>query len=365
MIKITHGNLLNAKAEALVNTVNTEGVMGKGIAAQFKRAYPSMFEKYAADCEAGRVTIGKMHVVDLGGLVGGPRWIINFPTKKHWRAKSKIGDIKAGLVDLVETARKLGIKSIAIPPLGCGYGGLSWQEVRPLIEAAMSKLPETETLIFPPEGAPAAADMPTRTERPNLTVGRAALISLIARYRQGLFDPLIRLLEIHKLMYFMQEAGEPLRLTYSKQQYGPYASNLRHVLTRLEGHWISGYGDGNDQPDKEINLSPEAEAEASRLLTEYPDVLGRIERVAKLIEGFEDPYGMELLSTVHWVMAEDESARESAEATVEAVHNWNARKAKLLRAEHIKKAWNRLRTLGWDGSNHPDLITANHASQVN
>lgn len=362
MIKITYGNLLNAKAEALVNTVNTEGVMGKGIAAQFKRAYPSMFEKYSADCEAGRVVLGKMHIVDLGGLVGGPRWIINFPTKKHWRAKSKVGDIQAGLADLVESLRELAIKSVAIPPLGCGYGGLSWQVVRPLIEEAMSQLPETEVLLFPPEGAPDAAEMPTRTERPQLTVGRAALISLIARYRQGLLDPFIRLLEVHKLMYFMQAAGEPLKLAYSKQQYGPYASNLRHVLTRLEGHWISGYGDGHDQPLKQLTLMGGAEDAAFKLLSERPDVASRIDRVAKLIDGFEDPYGMELLSTVHWVMTEDNLARENVDRAITAVHAWNARKAKLLRAEHIRKAWMRLKALGWDRGDFDDLASCRHVS---
>ena len=356
MIKITHGNLLKAKVEALVNTVNTEGAMGKGIAAQFKRAYPPMFDKYSSDCAAGLVEIGKMHVVDLGGLVGGPRWIINFPTKKHWRAKSKIGDIRAGLADLVSTVRRLDIKSIAIPPLGCGYGGLSWQDVRPLIEEAMSQLPETEILIFPPEGAPAAVDMPTRTERPHLTVGRAALISLMARYRLGLLDPLIRLLEVHKLMYFMQASGEPLRLSYSKQQYGPYAANLRHVLTRLEGHWISGYGDGQDQPLKELTLFAGAEAEAAQLLAEYPDVTERIDRVAKLIEGVEDPDGMELLSTVHWVMSEDADALASADEAVVSVHRWSERKAKLLRPDHIRKAWLRLKELGWAATNQNDLI---------
>jgi O-acetyl-ADP-ribose deacetylase (regulator of RNase III) len=120
MIELASGNLLEAPVEALVNTVNTAGVMGRGIALQFKQAYPAMFRAYEAACKAGRVELGEMDVFDLGGLVGGPRWIINFPTKGHWRAASRIKDVEAGLHNLVATIRRLGIRSIAIPPLGCG-----------------------------------------------------------------------------------------------------------------------------------------------------------------------------------------------------------------------------------------------------
>src|SRR5882762_1778498 len=125
MIEIVSGNLLEAQVEALVNTVNTEGVMGKGIALQFRQAFPAMFNAYLADCRAGAVTLGKMNVFDLGGLLpSGPRWIINFPTKGHWKSRSRLKDIETGLESLVATVRKLNIKSIAVPPLGCGHGGL-------------------------------------------------------------------------------------------------------------------------------------------------------------------------------------------------------------------------------------------------
>jgi O-acetyl-ADP-ribose deacetylase (regulator of RNase III) len=153
MIKLTNGNLLTAPAEALVNTVNTVGIMGRGIALQFKQAYPAMFREYERACKAGEVKLGKVQVFDLGGLAGGPRWIINFPTKGHWRADSRIADVHAGLKDLVATVRKLHIRSIAIPPLGCGNGGLDWNQVRPLIEAAFTDLPEVEALVYSPSGA--------------------------------------------------------------------------------------------------------------------------------------------------------------------------------------------------------------------
>ncbi|MDR7048013.1 O-acetyl-ADP-ribose deacetylase (regulator of RNase III) [Duganella sp. 3397] len=155
MLHISTGNLLNADVDALVNTVNTEGVMGKGIALQFKQAYPAMFRAYAVACKAREVQLGRVHIYDLGGLVGGPRWIINFPTKGHWKSKSRIEDIAKGLLDLTAKVRELGIRSIAVPPLGCGYGGLDWADVSPLIFDAFSKMPEVNVKIYPPVGAPA------------------------------------------------------------------------------------------------------------------------------------------------------------------------------------------------------------------
>lgn len=347
MIRLTEGNLLTSKADALVNTVNTEGVMGKGIALQFKQAFPEVFDAYAIACKSGRIELGKMHVVDLGGLVGGPRWVINFPTKKHWRARSRLTDIEAGLADLVAVVERLGIKSIAIPPLGCGHGGLKWEDVRPRIEAAFANV-AVDVLLFPPTRTPTASEMPNRTERPSMTVGRAALIGLMSRYQRALLDPLVTLLEIHKLMYFLQEAGQPLRLKYEAGKFGPYAANLRQVLIRLEGHFLSGYGDGTDNPLKPIDILAGADKAAEDYLSQHTEVLQRIERVAALINGYEDSYGLELLSSMHWVMCREPSARDSADAAIRAVQEWNTRKRKLLKPEHLQKAWSRLKAASWD-----------------
>jgi O-acetyl-ADP-ribose deacetylase (regulator of RNase III) len=337
MIELATGNLMQAPVEALVNTVNTAGVMGRGIALQFKQAYPAMFRAYETACKTEQVKLGKMHVFDLGGLVGGPRWIINFPTKGHWRAASHIKDIEAGLQDLVATIKRLGIRSIAIPPLGCGNGGLDWSDVRPRIEAAMQELPDVRVLVYPPGRAPEAEAMPNRTERPNMTMGRAALILLMDRYLKGLLDPFVSLLEIHKLMYFMQEAGQPLQLNYEAKPFGPYAPNLRQVLIRLETHYTQGYGDGKDKPNTPIHLLPGAVSEA----------LARMDRVAELIEGFEDPFGLELLSSLHWVGRENPEARENPEVAISAVQAWSSRKKQQLKREHLLRAWDRLKEQGW------------------
>ena len=342
--------MLEAPAEALVNTVNTVGIMGKGIALQFKQAYPQMFRAYERDCKSGEVKLGKAQVFDLGGLVGGPRWIINFPTKGHWRVGSRMEDIESGLKDLVATINRLHVRSVAVPPLGCGNGGLDWNDVRPRIESAFATLPEVRVLVFTQAGAPEANAMPNRTQRPKMTLGRAALIALMDRYLKGLLDPFVSLLEIHKLMYFLQAAGQPLRLQYEAKDFGPYAKNLRQVLIRLEKHYTQGYGDGKDNPTKTIDLLPGAVEEAEAFLKDNESIRQRMDRVAALIDGFEDPYGLELLSSVHWVMRGNANARESSEVAAAAFHKWNPRKRRIMKKGHLLKAWQRLKEQSWDAS---------------
>lgn len=344
MIEIAKGNLLEAPVEALVNTVNTKGIMGKGIALQFKQAYPAMFRAYEAACKAGEVQLGRMNVFDLGALAGGPQWILNFPTKGHWRSNSRLADIEAGLVDLIDKIRKLGIQSIAVPPLGCGNGGLDWNIVRPAIERAFEALPDVRVLLFAPAGAPSAAARPINTAPPVMTIGRAALIVLMDRYLKGLLDPFISLLEIHKLMYFLKSLGESQldRLTFQKDHYGPYSPNLRHVLERIEKHLTRGYV-GEDRPTTPIGLMPGAVEQAEAFLKSYPETKARIDRVTDLIQGYEDSFGLELLSSVHWVMSHDQRAYDDVEQTISGVHAWNERKGRLMKPEHIVKAWTRLR----------------------
>lgn len=351
MIEPTQGNLLAAKAEALVNTVNTEGVMGKGIALQFRQAYPEMYRAYEKACKSGEVRLGEMHVFDLGGLAGGPRWIINFPTKGHWRARSRLADVEKGLIDLTTKIRQLHIGSIALPPLGCGNGGLEWSEVRPVIEKAFSKLPDVQVLLFSPAGAPQVSAMPNRTERPKMTIGQAALVSLMDRYLKGLLDPFVSLLEVHKLMYFLKAAGEPLpKLKFEKGQFGPYAPDLRHGLIRMENHLTRGYGEGRDDPKLPLELLPGAVEAAEAFLADRTETQARMTQIEQLIQGFEDPYGMELLSSVHWVMQYEPAASETADAAIAAVHNWNPRKREVLKSEHLRKAWERLKEQRWDHS---------------
>lgn len=297
MIEIAKGNILEADTEALVNTVNCIGFMGKGIALQFKQAWPANFKAYESACHAGDVVPGRMFIFDNGRLIN-PRYIINFPTKRHWRGKSRIADIRSGLTALIADVRRLNIASIAVPPLGCGLGGLDWGEVRPLIESAFSGLPDVRVLLYEPVGTPSAKSMPVGTARPHMTPARALFVKLMDTYAALEYSR--TLLEVQKLAYFLQEAGEPLRLRYEAGHYGPYAANLNKVLEVMEGHFIRGYGD-SQKPNAEIELLPGAVDEATTFLTGKSDSLARLDRVAQLIEGFETPYGMELLATTHWV----------------------------------------------------------------
>ena len=355
MWKITEGNILEADVQALVNTVNTVGVMGKGIALQFKKAFPEMFEAYEAVCKANKLQPGQMHVFDRGQMFN-PRYIINFPTKRHWKGKSKLADIKAGLDALVQEVTARDIKSVAIPPLGCGHGGLDWNVVRPLIERAMQQVPDVEALIYAPKGAPEPAAIVNRTERPEMNPSRANMLRLLSEYCVLGYE--LTLLEIQKILYFLQTAGEPLRLRFAKDRYGPYADNLRHVLHRFEGHFIEGFGDGRNSPRTPIRLFEGAVSEAVKVSKQSStaEQKDRVRRVFELIEGFESPYGMELLASVHWVAAQEGVPSEPG-AVVQAVHAWNDRKRKIMKPEHIQVAWNRLHDLGWlgqDTTSHAD-----------
>ncbi|MBI5513282.1 MAG: macro domain-containing protein [Deltaproteobacteria bacterium] len=345
MIHEGSGNLLDAKVEAVVNTVNTQGAMGKGIALQFKKAFPENFAEYELACERGEVVIGRVLVFTT--VLPTPRYVINFPTKEHWKHPSKIEYIRDGLVDLVAQVRQRGIRSIAIPPLGCGLGGLPWSEVRPLIEGAFQDLAAVEVLLFPPGVSPMPEAMPNRTQRPSMTPGRAAILGLMDQYLRAEYEDGLSLLEVQKLAYFLQVAGEPLRLKFHRHHYGPYADNLRQVLSRLEGHYTIGYGEGRAGPFGQLRLLPDAGRLATEFLAAAVATRERLSRVAHLIEGFETPLGMELLATAHWIMAEDLTSRTDPDATITRVKDWNTRKARVMSPPQLRAAWERLQKTTW------------------
>ena len=323
MIEYTKGDILNSDAEAVVNTVNCVGIMGRGIALQFKNSFPENFKAYEKACKADQVHPGQMFVFQNDRLHE-PKFIINFPTKRHWKGKSRMEDIESGLVALVHEITSREIRSIAIPPLGSGLGGLHWPDVRTRIEAALSEVSDLKVIVYEPAGAPSAHDMRSSSVVPKMTPGRAALVVLMERYLSGLLDPFVTLLEVHKLMYFMQEAGQPLKLNYAQAPYGPFAQNLSHVLKAVEGHLIAGYADGGDDPAKQLELVPGAVRDAHAALQNDSAVLQRFDRVGDLVEGFETPFGLELLASVHWV-----ATRMGATTLGEVVsktHAWNDRK---------------------------------------
>jgi O-acetyl-ADP-ribose deacetylase (regulator of RNase III) len=343
MIEYKKGDILTEDAEALVNTVNCVGIMGRGIALQFKNAFPENFKSYAAACNRNELQPGRMFVFETGKLTN-PRYIINFPTKRHWRGKSRMKDIDAGLVALAKEIRSRNIRSIAIPPLGSGLGGLDWFEVRPRIEARLREFSHLKVVVFEPSDASADERTNRSSDVPKMTSGRAALVGLMHRYLNGLLDPFITLLEVHKLMYFMQQAGEPLRLRYAKGIYGPYAENLRHVLKAVEGHLVSGYLDGGDAPDKQLKLVPGALEDTVSFLKNKAATQARLERVSKLVEGFESPFGLELLATVHWIASNQPV--QTLDDVIALTYAWSERKKQYSRRQ-IALAVDVLSRKGW------------------
>lgn len=337
------GDLLQqSDVDVIINTVNCVGVMGKGIALQFKKKWPANFKAYAAACKAGEVQPGKMFIYDAGALAT-PKYVINFPTKDHWRGKSRIEFIRDGLADLIKQIQVLRIRSIAMPPLGCGNGGLDWQDVKPLIESVFASLPEVEVRLFEPSGTPSPKDMVINTLRPRMTPGRAAILKVIDTYRELNYG--LSKIEVQKLAYFLQEAGEDLKLKFVKHHYGPYADQLRHALDRMDGHFIHGLGDG--VVESEIEPIASALTEADEFVKQHSEfaLLQYVNRVAELIDGFQSPYGMELLATVHWVAVHEQA--DTPDKAIEAVKNWNSRKRNLMKPEHIQVAWTHLHSQHW------------------
>ena len=186
------------------------------------------------------------------------------------------------------------------------------------------------------------------TVRPVLTPGKAALVGMVDRYsRMGVG---VSLIEVQKLMYLLQEAGENLNLRFERARYGPYADNLRHVLKAVEGHYLSGFGDGSAKVhDAEtIQVLPNAAVEADAILGVNPGVVERMDRVIRVVDGFESPYGLELLASVHWVAVRDEQgATDDLDLAVRRIQAWNSRKQRMFTKDHIATAMQRLRDHGW------------------
>jgi O-acetyl-ADP-ribose deacetylase (regulator of RNase III) len=342
MIHEGTGNLLAAEVDALVNTVNTVGVMGKGVALQFKQAFPANFREYSSACQRGEVRIGHMFVTQTG--VFQPAYVINFPTKRHWKEPARIGDVQAGLSDLIRVVREENIRSIAVPPLGCGLGGLRWEHVRPLIVHAFESVPGVDVFLFAPGQPVQQESRIVRTNRPEMNAWRAALISLIDVYGRLSFEATHH--EAQKLLYFLVAAGEPVRSTFEKGAYGPFDPNMRHAIQQMEGHYVMGFGDGRRLDP--VSLAPGAADEAARFLADRPETYDRIGRVGRLIRGFETPYGLELLATVHWLSTrEDAAAIRSSERAVEMAQEWSPRKRRALNAHDLNAAWTQLRDQGW------------------
>jgi len=353
MITYTSGNLLEAEVDALVNTVNTVGVMGKGIALMFKERFPANTEAYSRACKAGEVQTGRMFVTETGELMG-PRWIVNFPTKQHWRAKSRMQWITEGLADLRRFIEQHAVHSIAIPPLGAGNGGLDWAEVKPQIQQALGDLEGVDIIVFEPTAQ--YQNVAKRRGVEKLTPARALIAELVRRY--WVLGMECSLLEIQKLAWLLERAivaeglDNPLDLRFKANSYGPYADRLRHLLNDLDGSYLKSEKRIKDCGPLDVIWFNDAKRDtvALYLKTEARDYLPALEKTAALIDGFESPYGMELLASVDWLLAESQ-ATPDPESIMEGVRHWPGgersaqRKLKLFDRARVELALDRLKTV--------------------
>lgn len=349
MITFTQGNLLEARVEALVNTVNTVGVMGKGIALMFKERFAENFRRYAAACKAREVQTGKMFVTPVHEL-DGPRWIVNFPTKQHWRSPSRLEWVQEGLQDLRRFLLEQHIQSVAIPPLGAGNGGLEWAKVREQITQTLGDL-DIEILVFEPTSQ--YQNVAKRTGVEKLTPARALIAELVRRY--WVLGMECSLLEIQKLAWFLEREIEKRGLTsldlrFNAHKYGPYADRLRHLLEGLDGSYLHSDKRISDATPLEVIWFDDTRKDLVHryLQSEAKAYAHALESTTALIDGFESPFGMELLATVDWLLAR-EGVAPTVPALREGLRHWRggsdaaARKARLFDDRALGIALERLR----------------------
>ncbi len=325
MIQYIEGDLLESKAEALVNTVNTVGIMGKGIALQFKNHFPSNYKRYAKACKEKQVKVGSLFILEDTSLLGGKKKIINFPTKTDWRKPSEYSYIENGLIELSKYIQENSIKSIAIPPLGTGNGGLDWNKVKALIEKYLSDL-ECDIQIYLPN---VLIKEVLKKERVKLTPARAMLLSVLFELvRNGEF---VSEFAAEKVAYFLQRFGakDYFKLEFEPNFYGPYSGKVKHVLYYMNGSYISGYSAKDKKPFEELGLMFDAEKEVTEYL-DIPENAGCKETVQKtkaFLSGFYSAFALELLSSIDFIMKENNV--NSIEEITRHLEKWSDRKKTL------------------------------------
>lgn len=342
-MKYITGNLLAAPAQALVNTVNTVGIMGKGIALQFKERFPINFKVYEKACKAGEVKVGKMLVVRENTLEG-EKIIINFPTKTEWFKKSQYSYIEEGLQDLVRVIRGYKISSIAIPPLGCGNGGLKWEKVKEMMDKYLSTLSDVDITVYEPNNAVKAVLQKEETQKDaKLTAARAMILAALFKYER--FGEIASVFAANKLAYFLQESGENLKLQFTQYAYGPYAQAMDKLLYSMNGKYLKGIEQMDAKPFEPIELNYDKRDEVMDYVKTQlsPEQKQRLSNLFKAIEGFESTLSLEILSSTHFTLKKNPELQK--DALIEKVQ-WNVRKQQLITPEYVELAYQHLKQHG-------------------
>jgi len=323
MIKFITGNILESNAEALINTVNTVGVMGKGIALQFKKAFHKNFKEYVDACKRKEINIGKLFVVKDSNLNAGDKIIINFPTKKDWRKPSEYSYIKAGLDDLILVIKKYNIKSVAIPPLGSGNGGLDWNEVKKLIEQKLSNI-EVDIIVYEPTQQ---IKEQLKKEREKLTDARALLLYVL--YDLVKHGEYVSEFSSEKVCYFLQKFGAKkyLKLEFNEYFYGPYSGKVRYVLNILNGSYLMGYSDMDKKPFEPLFLITDGYDIVRNHIEKNPELYKIAKKTIDFLNGFYSDFALELLSTIDFIAKKHNSFEK--EIINQQLEKWSNRKRSL------------------------------------
>lgn len=352
MIKIVAGDLFESEAQTLVNTVNTVGVMGKGIALDFKRRFPEMYEDYLRRCQRNEVRLGEPYLFRT--LF--PPWILNFPTKIHWRAVSRLADLVKGVEYLGRHYREWGITSIAVPPLGCGHGQLEWRVVGPALYRHLKEL-EIPVELFVPFGVSATeadekflrgdATRQSQDNRvPRLRAAWVALAEAVARIEREPYRWPIGRTTFQKIAYFATEAGIPTELTFVRGSYGPFSAGLKKIesilvnngvlLEESRGNWIN-VRSGPTLRDSVATYSREIQAWECE-----------IERIVDLFLRMKTT-DAEIAATVRFV-ARDLEAQGKSPSELDILHEvqrWKQRRRPPLQEHQIASSIRGLNVLDW------------------
>ncbi len=323
MIKYVTGNILESNAVALINTVNTVGVMGKGIALQFKKAYHNNYKAYVEACKKNEIEIGKLFIVKDSNLSSGEKYIVNFPTKKDWRKPSEYSFIDAGLDDLIRVLKEYNIKSIAIPPLGAGNGGLEWEKVKKIIEHKLSNL-DVEIIVFEPTQH---IKEQLKKERVKLTDARALLLYVL--YDLVKNGEYVSEFSSEKICYFLQRFGarKYFNLDFKPNFYGPYSGKVRFLLNVLNGSYIMGYSDMNKKPFEPLTLVSDGYDVVKTHIESNSELYSIAKKAIDFLTGFYSDFALELLSSIDFITTNLNSFDK--EIISKQLENWSDRKRSL------------------------------------
>lgn len=344
-MKYIKGNLLDASTQALVNTVNTVGVMGKGIARQFKERFPLNFKIYLEECKKGNLMPGKLLTVNDATLEG-ERTIINFPTKTEWYKKSQYSYIEHGLEELARVIVEKDIKSIAIPPLGCGNGGLKWERVKPMIEKHLAGLTDVDIVVYEPNDE-VKQILKQQELNKDVKITPARAILLYAMFYYDSLGENTSLFIANKLAYFLQRLGEGnfKKLKFQAHHYGPYSVQVEHMVQAMNGKFIKGLEQNELKAFEPFELQysklPEVSEFVKRRLT--ADQQNIIKQLIKLLDGFQSALSIEILASLDFVKKENPGISK-ADAAI--LVKWSERKRKLFKDRYIDIAWDHLLNYG-------------------